>query len=198
MRPLHLAWMLVAPYITLVSAQDLTPFTSWKNPNIASSKDDRISIASAALEKAVSMLQPNGKFGDSTHATSSRLYAQMAEFDRLTNQTKYKETLKQGFALAKLDNSEFLNKISVCSKHYGYAAARAYITYQDPDFLDFSVTLWTSARCYMISKEQAVSGNTDVKQFNLSTSCPGATSLAGGTYWVSHDLHQCLIDPLRN
>ncbi|KAK0445674.1 uncharacterized protein EV420DRAFT_1484303 [Desarmillaria tabescens] len=183
-----LLWSIINSTIS-VAAQDLMLFTSWKNPNIMLSKDGRISIPSAALEKVVSL--------DSTHATSSRLYTQIAEFDTLTNQTKYKETLKQGFMLAKLDNSEFLNTMSLnYGLNYGYAAAWDYITYQDPDFLNFSArkllpNSWSatafksqySARHYMISKEQAASGTTDVKQFNLSTSCPGTTSLVGGTYW---------------
>ncbi|SJL17361.1 uncharacterized protein ARMOST_20911 [Armillaria ostoyae] len=100
MRPLILVWILVASFIALGAAQDLTPSISWKNPNITSSKDDRISIASAALDKAVSTLQPNGQFNDSLYGTPGRLYGQMVAFDRLTKQTKYKQTLKQGFALA--------------------------------------------------------------------------------------------------
>ncbi|KAK0443433.1 uncharacterized protein EV420DRAFT_1237537, partial [Desarmillaria tabescens] len=139
------------------------------NPNITSSKDDRISIASAALEKAISMLQPNGQFNvssDTTYETAGRLYAQMAEFDRLTNQTKYKQALKQCFALAESVSSEFLT-----TTNYGYAAARAYDIYQDQDFLDLALTSWTSARRYTLSQEQIASGTTDVKQFNVSISC---------------------------
>ncbi len=60
----------------------------------------------------------------------------------------------------------------ISHRGYGYAAAQAYIAYQDPDFLDLAVTSWTSARRYTISKEQAASGSIDVKQFNL-TSCQG-------------------------
>ncbi|PBK61062.1 hypothetical protein ARMSODRAFT_1025971 [Armillaria solidipes] len=173
MQPFVLVWMLLVPFIASGIAQDLTPSILWKNPNITSSKDERIDIASAALEKAVSMLQPNGQFNDSAYDTPGRLYGQMAEFDRLTNQTKYKQTLQQCFALAESPNY-MLN--------YGYAAARAYAAYQDPDFLDLAVISWTNARRYTISAEQAASGTMDVKQFNLSLSCQGAT-LAGGTYY---------------
>ncbi|KAK0433850.1 hypothetical protein EV421DRAFT_1993823 [Armillaria borealis] len=110
----------------------------------------------------------------------------MAEFDRLTNQTKYKQTLKQYFALAESVYPGFSNVLLFYflklneGLSYGYAAARAYTAYQDPDFLDLAVTSWTSARRYTISKEQAVSGNIDANQSNL-TSCQGAT-LTGGTY----------------
>ncbi|KAK0214237.1 hypothetical protein EDD85DRAFT_575384 [Armillaria nabsnona] len=87
-------------FITLGSAQNLTPSSSWKEPNIMSPKDERISFARSALEKAVSMLQSNGQFNDSTYETPGRLYAQMAEFDRLTNQTIYKDILKRYFVEA--------------------------------------------------------------------------------------------------
>ncbi|PBK61070.1 hypothetical protein ARMSODRAFT_965256 [Armillaria solidipes] len=193
MRPPLLVCILVVPFIVSGAAQDLTPSISWKNPNITSSKDERISIVSAALDKAVSMLQSNGQFNDSSYGIPGRLCAQMAEFDRLTNQTKYKQTLKQYFALAETVSPEFLNKMVDYGLNYGYAAARAYTAYQDPDFLALAVTSWASARRYTISKEQAALGTIDVKQFNLSTSCQGAT-LTGGTYVVSHAcIHILLI-----
>ncbi|KAK0229435.1 hypothetical protein EDD85DRAFT_1026459 [Armillaria nabsnona] len=162
------------------------PYTIDFNPNITSSKDERIAIASAALDKAVSMLQHNGQFNDSAYDTPGRLYGQMAEFDRLTNQTKYKQTLQQCFALAESVSPGF-SYIYVSATpnyvlNYGYAAARAYAAYQDPDFLDLAVISWTTARRYTISAEQAASGTMDVKQFNLSLSCQDAT-LAGGTFY---------------
>ncbi|SJL17365.1 uncharacterized protein ARMOST_20915 [Armillaria ostoyae] len=108
----------------------------------------------------------------------------MAEFDRLTNQTQYKQTLQQCFILAESVSPGFLSTfVSVLNYglNYGYAAVRAYTAYQDPDFLDLAVTSWSSARRYAISEEQATSGTMDGKQFNLSLSCQGAT-LVGGTY----------------
>ncbi|KAK0216401.1 hypothetical protein IW262DRAFT_1464960 [Armillaria fumosa] len=154
------------------------------NPNITSSKLDRIAIASAAIDKAVSMLQPNGQFNDSTFDIPGRLYAQMAEFDRLTSQTTYKQTLKQCFVLAESINPEFLTASSFYflqigdGLNYGYAAARAYTAYRDPDFIALAVTSWTSARRYTISKEQAVSGTINVKKSEIAPSCQG-TPLTG-------------------
>ncbi|KAK0482982.1 hypothetical protein EDD18DRAFT_1432721 [Armillaria luteobubalina] len=161
-------------------AQDFTPPILWKNSNITLSKDERIAITSAALEQAVSMLQPNGQFNDSAYDTPGRLYGQMAEFDRLMNQTKYKQTLRQCFALAESISPEFSSTfVSAFPQkyhlHYGYAAARAYTAYQDPDFLNLAVTSWNTARRYTISAKQAASGTMDVKQFDLSLSCQGAT-----------------------
>ncbi|KAK0445655.1 uncharacterized protein EV420DRAFT_1717411 [Desarmillaria tabescens] len=69
-------------------------------------------------------------------------------------------------------------------RNYGYAAARAYAIYQDQDFLDLAVISWTSARRFTLSQEQIASGTTYVKEFNLSTSCQGAT-MAGGTYYIT-------------
>ncbi|KAK0237379.1 hypothetical protein EDD85DRAFT_1008566 [Armillaria nabsnona] len=184
MRPFIIVWMLLVPFIVRSGdAQDLKPSTLWKDPNITLSKDDRITIASAAIEKAVSMLQPNGQFSDSSFDIPGKLYAQMAEFDRLTNQTTYKQTLKQCFVLAESISPKFLTTKSIADGlNYGYAAARAYHTYQDPNFLDLAVTSWTTARRYTISKKQAVSGTIDVKQSKLSPLCQG-TTLMGGTYF---------------
>ncbi len=104
-----------------------------QNTDITSSKVDRINIASAALEKSISMLQENGQFNskfrsisriellfnfpmivsDAEYEIPGRLYAQMAEFDRLTNQTKYKDTLKQYFSSAEFVRSGFLDELLV-------------------------------------------------------------------------------------
>ncbi|KAK0221376.1 hypothetical protein IW262DRAFT_1373299 [Armillaria fumosa] len=174
MRSFLLVWMFVVHLMASGAAQDLTPSISWRYPNITSSKDDRINIASAAIEKASSMLQSDWFFNDSSHVTEYRIYAQMAEFDRLTNQTKYKQMLKQCFTLAESYESSM-------NLEYGYAAVRAYAAYQDQDFLDRAVTSWTLGRKYTISKEQAALGTMDAKQFNITSSCNGAT-MAGGTY----------------
>ncbi|PBK61067.1 hypothetical protein ARMSODRAFT_944313 [Armillaria solidipes] len=182
MLPFILVWMLLVHFTRSGGAQDLTPSTLWKNPNITSSKDDRIRIASAAIDKAVSMLQLNGQFNDSTYDIPGRLYAQMAEFDRLTNGTKYKQTLKQCFVLAESISPDFLTTLITDGLNYGYAAARASTAYRDPDFIALAVTSWTTARRYTISKEQAVSGAIDIKQSKLSSSCQG-TTLMGGTYF---------------
>ncbi len=108
-----------------------------QNTDITSSKVDRINIASAALEKSISMLQENGQFNskfrsisriellfnfpmivsDAEYEIPGRLYAQMAEFDRLTNQTKYKDTLKQYFSSAEFVRSGFLDELLVRSQY---------------------------------------------------------------------------------
>ncbi|SJL17348.1 uncharacterized protein ARMOST_20898 [Armillaria ostoyae] len=137
----------------------------------------------------------------SSYDIPGTLYAQMAEFDRLTNQTKYKDMLKQYFALTESTKPGFLDQLSVISfstfwilltdldplffgLSYGYAAALAYTIYQDPDFLALAATSWASARRYTISEEQAVSGIMDTKQFTFPSSCKGAT-LTGGTYYAT-------------
>ncbi|PBK86103.1 hypothetical protein ARMGADRAFT_940991, partial [Armillaria gallica] len=140
-------------------------------PSITSSKDVCITIASAALDKAISMLQSSGQFNGAFHSVYSITFVYQLEFDRLTKQMKYKQTLKQGIALAESVNSEFSSALN-----YEYAAARAYTVYRDSDFLALAVTSWTTARRYTISKDQAASGTMDVKQFNLLLSRQGGKS----------------------
>ncbi|KAK0213932.1 hypothetical protein IW262DRAFT_1466493 [Armillaria fumosa] len=105
MLTLILFWTLVA-----VVAQDFTPSSSWRSPNVTTSQDDRISIAGAALDKTIGFFLSNGSFNDSAYGTPGILYAQMAEFDRITNQTKYKESLKEYFPLMEAVRSNFLDE----------------------------------------------------------------------------------------
>ncbi|KAK0237346.1 hypothetical protein EDD85DRAFT_791015 [Armillaria nabsnona] len=101
------------------------------------------------------------------------LYGQMAEFDRLTNQTKYKQTLKQGFTLPELVNSEFSSLFN-----YGYAATWAYTAYQDLDFIDLAMTSWSTAR----NKPHQASWmlNNLISHYHAKVL---TATLAGGTYW---------------
>ncbi|PBK61076.1 hypothetical protein ARMSODRAFT_1089927 [Armillaria solidipes] len=174
-----------------VAAQELKPSADWRSPIITLSKDDRISIADYALQEAISMLnKTNGQFSDGRYDAAGAHYAQIPEFDRLTNQTTYKDTLKNYFKLAESVKPGFLD-----DKNYGYAAARAYTVYGDQYFLDIAQTSWTSARRYTISPEQAASGTIETKQFNLTSSCNA--TLAGGTY-LSTDPNDSSLDSLAS
>ncbi|KAK0449296.1 hypothetical protein EV421DRAFT_1781127 [Armillaria borealis] len=176
MLTLILFWTLVAHSLLLVAAQDFTPSSSWRSPNVTTSQDERISIAGAALDKTVGFFR-NGSFNDSAYGTPGMIYAQMAEFDRITNQTKYKDVLKTYFPLMEAARPNFLDEFS-----YGYAAARAYEVYQDETFLDYAITSWTSAGAYTLSDSDTSSGSTPGKSFNVQATCQDIT-MAGGTFW---------------
>ncbi len=64
-------------------------------------------------------INPPMILSDVIYEAAGRIYAQMAEFDRLTNQTKYKDMLKRYFALAESAKPSFLDLSSVCS-HYTF------------------------------------------------------------------------------
>ncbi|KAK0201615.1 hypothetical protein DFS33DRAFT_1348775 [Desarmillaria ectypa] len=177
MLPLFLFRTLAAHSFLLVAAQDFTPSSSWRSPNVTTSESDRISIASAALDKTVGFLRSDGSFNDSAYGTPGMFYAEMAEFDRVTNQTKYKDVLKKYFPLIEQARPNYLDEFA-----YGYAAARAYEVYQDDTFLDYAVTSWTSARAYTLSDDDISSKSTSRKSFNVQPTCQGI-SMAGGTFW---------------
>lgn len=176
-----LFWTLVAHSLLLVAAQDFTPSSSWRSPNVTTSQDERISIAGAALDKTVGFFR-NGSFNDSAYGTPGMIYAQMAEFDRITNQTKYKDVLKTYFPLMEAARPNFLDEFLNYGLSYGYAAARAYEVYQDETFLDYAITSWTSAGAYTLSDSDTSSGSTPGKSFNVQATCQGIT-MAGGTFW---------------
>ncbi|KAK0244422.1 hypothetical protein EDD85DRAFT_808019 [Armillaria nabsnona] len=169
MLTLILFWTLVAHSLLLVAAQDFIPSSSWRSPNVTTSQDDRISIAGAALDKTAGFFLSDGSFNDSAYGTPGMLYAQMAEFDRITNQTKYKDVLKKYFPLMEAVRPYFLDEFS-----YGYAAARAYEVYQDETFLDYAITSWTSAGAYTLSDSDTSSGSTLGKSFNVQATCQGS------------------------
>ncbi len=64
-----------------------------------------------------------------------------------------------------------IHVLLISFRNYGYAAARAYTTYGDQDFLAFAMASWASARRYTITLEQALSRTIETKQFTLASSC---------------------------
>ncbi|KAK0495194.1 hypothetical protein EDD18DRAFT_1393864 [Armillaria luteobubalina] len=184
-----------------VVAQDFTPLSSWRSPNVTTSQGDRISIVGAALDKTIGFLL------NFAYATPGMLYAQMAEFDRITNQTKYKEYLKEYFPLMEAARPNFLDEYHLLifllslplqklnnGLYYGYAAARAYEVYQDKIFLDYAITSWTSAGAYTLSDSDTSSGSMPGKSFTVQATCQGIT-MAGGTFWAT-DTGNAVIDVL--
>ncbi|KAF5338860.1 hypothetical protein D9758_015565 [Tetrapyrgos nigripes] len=151
---------LVASYAAqCVNSQSFEPDLAWRKPNITISPEDRVNIASTALEKAISNLTDNAQFdgelsrlvhvsldltssvfglfiftfnfgipvpvpitstittnripGIPFYGSAAILYAQIAEFDRLTNQTKYKDQLKGYFRSAEGLFALFLHPLCV-------------------------------------------------------------------------------------
>ncbi|ESK89893.1 glycoside hydrolase family 76 protein [Moniliophthora roreri MCA 2997] len=172
-----LVWSLEARY---VAAQSWTAQPTWRKPNITTPQNDRIQLARQALESGYEMLTNNGQFEGMPYRTPPIFYANMAEFDFLTNQTIYKEKLRKLFREANRINSNFLNT----ELAYGYAAARAYSIYKDTEFAQYAQTVWNSGRRYTLSKDDVSSRQSPVKNASLvlQSECSGVT-LAGGTFW---------------
>ncbi|KAK0471199.1 hypothetical protein IW261DRAFT_1612199 [Armillaria novae-zelandiae] len=173
--------------------------TAWRGTNVTQSRICRINVATSALQEAMDMLnQTDGQFHNGTYADAGVLYAQMVEFDRLTNHTKYKHKLKHYFKATLSNKSGFLDHqvISIYNECFPATDFRmiaagwaAYKTYNDSEFLEYAEASWASARRYTISQEQAMLGTIETKNFTLAT-CN--ETLAGGTYSVSHALQEDL------
>ncbi|KAJ6495917.1 hypothetical protein DFH09DRAFT_1103649 [Mycena vulgaris] len=108
--------LVVVSYFLLSCRAGQTSPSSWRaplsylsvrRPNVTMSPVDRMSIAGAAIEKAISMLGADAQFDGQSLGYAGQLYSQMAEFDIATNQTKYANTLKQYFLQAPHKQTNF-------------------------------------------------------------------------------------------
>ncbi|KAJ7117074.1 hypothetical protein C8R44DRAFT_627179, partial [Mycena epipterygia] len=147
-------------------------------PNITTSLADRVSLASSAVEKAISMLGSDGQFDGEQYDAPGILYSQMAELDIATNQTKYQDSLEQYFPLAQNSRANFSDELG-----YGYAAVRAYAAYKNPVFLQYAVQSWWFGRTYTLSPDDIDAGKIAGKNFTVEQFCQGIT-MAGGTFFV--------------
>ncbi|KAJ7238629.1 hypothetical protein C8J57DRAFT_1373493, partial [Mycena rebaudengoi] len=101
----------------------------------------------------------------------------MAEFDLMTNQTRYRDILEEKLGQTLGAHAGFSAPMA-----YGHASIKAYAAYKTKTFLDFAVQSWTFNRQYTLSQSDISSGRTSVKAFLLSTVCDQATTV-GGTFW---------------
>ncbi|KAF7344397.1 Glycoside hydrolase family 76 protein [Mycena sanguinolenta] len=153
--------------------------SAWRKPNITTSLTDRVRIADAGVQKAISMLSPDAQFDGQSLAYAAQLYSQMAELDIVSNQTQYADTLRNNFLNAPHRQTNFSDTLA-----YGHAACRAYVAYNDSVFYDYAVQSWWFGRTYTLSSQEIAAGTTSVKNFTLSKECQDIT-MAGGTFWVS-------------
>ncbi|KAJ7479387.1 hypothetical protein B0H11DRAFT_2423567 [Mycena galericulata] len=202
-----LSLVVVSAFLTLCWCGNLTSPT-WRKPNITTSLANRVSIAGAALDMAISMLGSDAQF-DSDGASwgnAGSLYSQMADYDIATNQNKYEASLKNYFLQASQLQNNFSGLYTVSlndglfaflsplgpgpayqngpCRAYGHAAARAYEAYKDPVFLDYAVQSWWFGRSYTLSSQEVSSGSSGVKSFPIEGIC-GGTPMTGGTFWVT-------------
>ncbi|KAJ7231518.1 hypothetical protein C8J57DRAFT_1384819, partial [Mycena rebaudengoi] len=105
----------------------------------------------------------------------------MAEFDLMTNQTRYRDILEEKLGQTLGAHAGFSAPVA-----YGHASIKAYAAYKTRTFLDSAVQSWTYNRQYTLSQSDISSGRTSVKAFPLSTVCDQAT-MVGGTFWSTAD-----------
>ncbi|KAJ6544309.1 hypothetical protein B0H19DRAFT_999971 [Mycena capillaripes] len=159
-----------------ISAQLASP--QWRKPNITTTPTDRVSIAGAGIEKAMSMIQSDGQFAGEAYIVAGIFYSQLADFDIATNQTLYQSVLQRYFVLAQANRANFSDELS-----YGHAAARAYAAYKDPIFLQYAVEAWWFGRTYTLSQDNVDVGRIPGKNFTIGSQCQDIT-MTGGTFYT--------------
>ncbi|KAF8075274.1 hypothetical protein FPV67DRAFT_1665996 [Lyophyllum atratum] len=155
MRRWHFPALITTLIVPTLAAEIFTPPSSWRKPNITSSRDDRVSAANNAIQQALKSL-PTGTFA------SSDFYGVVADFDALRNQTQYKAITTAMVS--------------------GTTAMRAYKVYGNQNMLDLAVDAWAYGRAHTISEADVAAGRIPGKAFDLTTTCEGVT-MAGGTFW---------------
>ncbi|KAJ7796986.1 hypothetical protein B0H14DRAFT_3143605, partial [Mycena olivaceomarginata] len=157
----------------------------WRKPNVTMSRADRVSVAEAALEKAITFLDTsNALFPDpgDSYGVSGAFYSQLAEFDLATNQTKYADTLQQYFSLASTTLSQQfqaqnftgeLPETETACRNYGHGAAVAYATYKAGVFLQYAEQVWWAAKAFTLGQNDVDKGTIPSKDFTISPTCGG-------------------------
>ncbi|KAK7041829.1 hypothetical protein VNI00_009118 [Paramarasmius palmivorus] len=125
---------------------------------------------------------------------------QMADYDALTGQTKFKQTLLGYISSAERVMPGFAHEYSRVALGFGYAAARAYETYREDAYLDYAKEAWSLGKKFTILEEDISAGFIPIKNFTLQKSCNAGkaplpldtrithgfeASLVGGTFMTN-------------
>ncbi|KAF7290160.1 Glycoside hydrolase family 76 protein [Mycena indigotica] len=200
MLSLPLPLLLVALVVVVAQVASQLLGASWRKPNITTSLEDRIRLAQGALSQAISQLDSATlAFPDpaTTYGLSGALYSQLAEFDQLTNQSRYAITLGGYFGSAKAVTAANFSGPYVLNNglNFGYGAVVAYKTYKTYNsslFLQFAIEAWSAAVPYTITQAALDAGKMANKSFTLSPSCQGV-SMAGGAFYSTDPVNTGVV-----
>ncbi|ESK84833.1 glycoside hydrolase family 76 protein [Moniliophthora roreri MCA 2997] len=185
-------WLLVGAITVccpLIAGQYIP--SSWRKPAITISQRERIQKAEAAIDQYLSTLPaaPESNRGRRSLTSSplgnllslSQFCIEMADFDSLTGQERYKQALKSYISATERLVPGFASDFIRGGIAFGNAAARAYEIYGDDILLDYAVEAWNWGRRFTVSEENISVGTIPVKNFPLQKNC-GTASMAGGTF----------------
>ncbi|KAF7341002.1 Glycoside hydrolase family 76 protein [Mycena sanguinolenta] len=175
LSPTLIFFLFLCPLLFVASQE---PSPSWSQWNITASRTNRISLAQAAIQEAISQLNHStAQYADpaDNYRLAGHIFSQLAEFDSATNQTQFAQDLQQYFNLSQntLESLGITNFTGPTS--YGHAATIAYTTYNNPVFLQYAVQAWWAARNYTLYPDNIDAGTFPAKNFPLSASCAGST-----------------------
>ncbi|KAJ7619774.1 hypothetical protein DFH06DRAFT_1341863 [Mycena polygramma] len=190
--------------LAIVPVESLVASPAW-NTSLTISIAERVRLTGAALDVAIDRLGGDAQFQGEPYGVTGTLYSQMAQFDLITNQTKYQSALLRYFQLQDSLNKNFsdpsvslfnslkaltsplniLDWLAPQSQNalaYGHAAVKAYTAYRNPLFLQYAVESWWLGRRRTISPTDLSAGKISGKNFTLTSLCQGAR-MVGGTFW---------------
>ncbi|KAK1221950.1 hypothetical protein PQX77_015240 [Marasmius sp. AFHP31] len=190
------SWYLLAQLILTVWGEELSVPSSWVKSTVEASREERINRTAEAIDAFIASdalftsTQPPSNLSDQ-YWPYGEFLALIADFDIITNQTRYKQIVQERFlpALQRTTLDTVIVSTLIGSKlRYGYAATRAYLAYQDEGFLTIAKDYWASTKSFTLSDEDVQSRSSPAKSkinSNVSLSCskPGSEyTLAGGTF----------------
>ncbi|KAL0568079.1 hypothetical protein V5O48_013913 [Marasmius crinis-equi] len=201
---LFVATYLFSIFIGLSIQQSITRRdVNWRKPSIVNTLDERIALATGAINVGIAELDSTGyfrpdfkSFDDAllglsgivfrAPSNSSLLASQMAEFDLLTQRNEYKERFTS--IIERVSRSDG-------NEEYGYAAVRGFKAYNNASLLDAAKSIWDYGRSYTLSSSGDINMYPSIQ---IGRECkPGGdaflsevrprSAMAGGTFFALNE-----------
>ncbi|KAJ7061813.1 hypothetical protein C8F01DRAFT_1286910 [Mycena amicta] len=182
--------MLLSVWILTADAQLESVSSGWRKADLTTPLQDRMKIAEAAIDQGLSnesacLIQPGNSQACLAWGVAGDFYCMMADFDIVSNQTKYGSTLANLFQQAQnIPGRQNFTDEFVCLNYalsYGRAAVRAYQAYGNHQFLDYATQSWWFGRSLSLSASDVTAKKNAWKNFTLQSDC-AAIPIVGGTF----------------
>nr|GAT49249.1 glycoside hydrolase family 76 protein [Mycena chlorophos] len=156
----------------------------WRKPEMTTSEKNRLTLLRGAIDDALwaENIHDIGQFRTNPAGTywvsAGQLYGQMAQVDRATQRTQYRELMATTYFP---EAGKFAGRVDFESQEYGRSAIIAYQIYDDPRFLAVAERIWHFGLQYTISQDDTQQEYFKRKNLEIARQCRDLT-VAGGTF----------------
>ncbi|VDC04448.1 unnamed protein product [Peniophora sp. CBMAI 1063] len=170
-----------------VFAQNFTVPDTWRKPTSTRSRNERLSVAQAAVQSMTESINTSNGTDDALTAwQSASLLGSVAQFDYISNGQSYRNFVHESIAAYQSGHPDFFDSrlqqnLTTDPLMWGLAAYYASRAYNDTDLLGTAVHVWDITQAYLVSDEDGAAGSQHTRNGSFVPHCtPNSNATSAG------------------